>query len=83
MIGVRLREKIRRNRVKLFLGFGLGSLFAMSLVLFYVCVMAFLAGGYVVLSVVDYGESVFELVLMGVGLVCGLVCIVWVVKWFR
>ena len=51
MIGVKLCGMLKRNRVRLFLGFGLGALLAMSLVLFYVCVMAFVYGGYVVLSI--------------------------------
>lgn len=74
------RNITRTKRYRLLIGFGLGSLLAMSWVLFYVCIMAFVNGGYVLLSVVDYNESVAEVVLMFIGLVLGTVSIILVVK---
>ena len=72
--------KKKRKGIKLFLGFGLGSLYAMSIVLFYVCMLAFLNGGYVIISVDDYSESLFEMIFMFIGLLVGSISVFLVVK---
>lgn len=70
----------RTKRYKVFIGFGLGSLLAMSSVLFFVCIMAFLNGGHVIIAIDNYGESVAEMVLMAVCLIAGALSIGLVVK---
>jgi hypothetical protein len=76
-------NKKGKTKIKLFLGFSLGSLYAMSVVLFFVCMLAFLNGGYIVISVDDFNESLFEMVLMFIGLLCGGISIFFIIRWYR